>query len=233
MAEDTKKYSAPYTTFGSFINFINKLKDNGTPSRIDKSVFGAASGSVIYSIMATLKSLKLINDDGIPSAEFKSFVESDDQTRKIMLKKILRTGYPSLWDNGINLQTVTAGQFDEHLKDKYDSKGSTIDKAAAFFIAAANYAEEPISTHLKARKLVASSVASRKNSKSRIKATDSAEGEDEEIGDDDQQQPIKSDTAKPLEYQLIDLMKEPDVENDIKQSIWNLVQYLTARNAKK
>lgn len=37
---------------------------------------------------------------------------------------------------------------------------------------------------------------------------------------------------KALEYQLIDLMSEPDVDETVKQSIWSLVQYLTARKAK-
>jgi hypothetical protein len=39
-------------------------------------------------------------------------------------------------------------------------------------------------------------------------------------------------TQKALEYQLIDLMSEPDLDDAVKQSIWSLVQYLTARKAK-
>lgn len=37
---------------------------------------------------------------------------------------------------------------------------------------------------------------------------------------------------KALEYQLIDLMSEPDIDEEVKKSIWSLVQYLTARKAK-
>jgi hypothetical protein len=39
--------------------------------------------------------------------------------------------------------------------------------------------------------------------------------------------------GKPLEYQLIDLMSEPDIPEDVKNSIWALVQYLTARKKKR
>jgi hypothetical protein len=39
--------------------------------------------------------------------------------------------------------------------------------------------------------------------------------------------------AKALEYQLIDLMTEPDIDDNVKRSIWSLVQYLTARKMKK
>jgi len=37
---------------------------------------------------------------------------------------------------------------------------------------------------------------------------------------------------KALEYQLIDLMSEPDIDDTVKQSIWSIVQYLTARKVK-
>ena len=39
--------------------------------------------------------------------------------------------------------------------------------------------------------------------------------------------------GKALEYQLIDLMTESDIDDNVKQSIWALVQYLTARKMKK
>lgn len=42
----------------------------------------------------------------------------------------------------------------------------------------------------------------------------------------------KGTPPKALEYQLIDLMSEPDIDDAVKQSIWSLVQYLTARKAK-
>lgn len=40
-------------------------------------------------------------------------------------------------------------------------------------------------------------------------------------------------SGKPLEYQLIDLMSEPDIPDDVKASIWSLVQYLAARKKKQ
>jgi hypothetical protein len=220
MPNDTRVNTAPYSNFSAFINFINKLKDTDVPSRIDPSVFGKASGSISYSIIATLKSLKLINADGIPNPTLSFFVKASETDRKEKMKGILRDGYPTLWSSTFDLTKVTAGQFDEHLRSSYDVRGSTVDKAAAFFIAAANFAEEPISPHLKARKAVAASPSSKKSSKQRRKDTDDAV--DEEIQDDDPPPEI----AKPLEYQLIDLMSEPDIEDEIKASIWNLVQYL-------
>lgn len=225
MAENARTHTAPYATFTTFLNFFNKLQETAIPSRIDPSVFGNASGSISYSVIAALKSLKLIDAEGIPSAEFRQFVNASEDDRKPMMAAFLRRGYPSLWNGSIDLATVSAGQFDEHLRQEYDVKGSTVDKAAAFFIAAAKFAEMPISPHLKARKPVASSTSSKKSARQRrAKPEDGAEN--------DFTPPPPAQEQKALEYQLIDLMTEPDIEDDIKASIWNLVQYLTARKAK-
>ena len=70
MNDKPKKLSPPYATFPSFINFLNKLRDSSVPGRIDPSVFGNASGSISYSVIASLKYLKLIDDDGLPSSKF-------------------------------------------------------------------------------------------------------------------------------------------------------------------
>jgi Family of unknown function (DUF5343) len=227
MSTEKQKYSAPYASFSSFIGFFNKLKEIGVPSRIDPSVFGNASGSITYSVIASLKSLKLISHDGNPSDVFKSFVTADEADRKTAMKGILRVGYPTLWGGGINLTSVTSGQFDEHLKEAYSVSGATVDRAASFFIAAADYCGEPISSHLKARKAIASSPASKKSVKQRRKDEDEVTGDTNDGGEHVPQ----IEVAKPLEYQLIDLMKEPDIDDEIKSSIWRLVQYLTMRKA--
>ncbi|NIY74813.1 DUF5343 domain-containing protein [Thalassospira sp. HF15] len=218
--------SAPYATFSSFVNFSNKLREDGVPNRIDKTVFGAASGSVIYSTISALKSLDLIDENGIPSKQFVEFVNASDEDRKQILRDILRVGYSSLWDSSIDLETATAGQFDEHLREVYDVKGSTVDKSAAFFISAANFAEVPLSSHLKARKPIASSSSSRKSSKQRKKNNGNDLKAENEL-------PIQPPApAKPLEHQLVDLMTEDDLDADVKDAIWKLVQYLTAKRAK-
>ena len=52
-------------------------------------------------------------------------------------------------------------------------------------------------------------------------------------GGDFSQTRIPAEPPKALEYQLIDLMSEPDIDDSVKESIWSLVQYLTARKAKR
>jgi len=231
MAEKTKKSSPPYATFGSFVSFINKLRETGIPHRIDPSVFGNASGSISYSVIAALKFLGLIDEGGSPSGDFTALASAPDEQRPAILKPIIQKGYAGLFKSGMNLANMTAGQFDEYMRTEYDVEGSTVDKIAAFFIAAAKLAEIQLSPHLLNRKMIAPSSTSKKSAKQR-KRDDTGDG-----GSGGAVVPPVVPPAgtqhKALQYQLIDLMAEPDVDDGVKQSIWALVQYLVAREAKK
>lgn len=225
MAEKTATHSPPYATFASFINFLNKLRETQVPSRIDPSVFGNASGSLSYSIIAALKSLKLISAEGLPTVEFINFVRASDEDRKPMMLEILKAGYPTIWGGAIDLSSTTAGQFDEHIREEYDVKGSTVDKVAAFFIAAAKYCDLSISPHLAARKPTASSASSNKSKKQR-KVDDDNGGNG--AGAYVPPPPI---TEKALEYRLVDLMTEAMGDQEVMEAIIKVVTFLKARDA--
>lgn len=225
MNERQKQASPPYATFSAFINFINKLRDTVIPARIDPTVFGNASGSISYSIISSLKFLNLIDDNGVPNTRFVALVKAPDEVRTGILEGIIKDGYPSLFKGSVDLANMTAGQFDEHMRNEYGVSGSTVDKIAAFFISACKMAGIPLSTHLAARKPVSVSTSAKKSAKQR-KA-------DVTTSDDAEESPPIAASAKALEYQLIDLMSEPDIDDEVKKSIWSLVQYLTARKAKK
>jgi Family of unknown function (DUF5343) len=228
MNDKPKSISPPYATFSAFINFLNKLRETVVPSRIDPTVFGNASGSLSYSIISTLKFLKLIDESGTPSEQFIELANATDDARPALLKAIIVKGYPALFKSTVHLTTMTAGQFDEHIRQEYGASGSTIDKVALFFIAACKAADIPVSAHLQNRKPIATSSTAKKSAKQRRRDA----GED--VDDDDETPPPPAVTAgKALEYQLIDLMSEPDIGDEVKQSIWSLVQFLMARKAKK
>lgn len=227
MAENAKRVAPPYASFSAYLNFNNKLRDTAIPSRIDPSVFGNASGSVSYSIIAALKSLKLINAEGAPTAQFTAFVIASDEDRKPLMQTILKEGYPTLWGGAINVATVSSGQFDEHIRSEYEAKGSTVDKVASFFIAAATFADIELSPHLKARKATKPSASSSKSKRQRKVSEDAVEtaGKPPILAS-----PTITDMA--LEYKLVDLMREDGIETDERAAIWTLLQYLTAK-AKK
>jgi len=212
----------PYATYKSFSNFINSLRENSIPSRIDRSVFGSMSGGAAYSILASLKGLHLIEDSGKPTPLLKSYVEADEKSQKTLLQQILKKGYSSLWDDGIDLATASAGQFDDHVRDRFGAKGSTVDKVASFFLAAAEDAGIQLSTHLKNRKSTGPSTGSKRSSKS-ARRQDSAENS----GNGGGFVSTQTEEKKPLEYQLIDLLKSPNVAQEVQDAIWKIVKHLS------
>jgi len=105
--------------------------------------------------------------------------------------------------------------------------GSTVDQVALFFTAACKAADIPLSPHLQNRKPIATSSTAKKSAKQRRRDAG------EEIEEDNNPPlPLPLAQAKALEFQLIDLMSEPDIDESVKTSIWALVQYLMARKAK-
>ncbi len=153
---DHQPQTPPYVSFSALLAFLNKLNETAVPSRIDASLFGKASGAISYGVIAALKTFKLIDTNGAPNDEFRKLVAASEEARKPLFRDLLKRAYPTLFDGEIELATVSAGQFDEHIRTTYDAMGSTIDKIAAFFIAAAKYAGEPLSPHLLARKAIGS-----------------------------------------------------------------------------
>jgi hypothetical protein len=234
MAEKQKLQSPPYASFGSFMSFATKLREEGVPNRVDKSVFGNASGSMIYSVISSLKSLRLIDESGVPSEAFKSFILAQDADRPALLKSIVEQGYPTLFQKDVQLEAMTSGQFDEHMRKTFEVSGATLDRIAQFFISAAKDAGIKISQQLIKRRPVYTSSSGAKDSKQK-KASAVGSAVDGPSQDAKSEQGVikTEERQKALEYQLIDLMSEPGIDDEVKKSIWSLVQYLTARKAKQ
>jgi hypothetical protein len=226
MAEIQKYPCPPYATFSPFTNLLNKLRDTQVPSRIDPSVFNNASGSLSYSVIAALKSLKLIAADGTPNASFVNLVKAEDEERKLLLREALPNAYPTFFDGTFDIDRATAGQFDEHLRTRYEAKGSTIDKVASFFIAAANYSDLPLSQLVKDRKPVSSSSSSGKSRKQRKQSQEQGGN-----GSDAPPPPPPPMSDKALEYKLVDLLKDADIQDAERNAVWALVQYLARKGS--
>lgn len=224
MAEKQKKVSPPYATFGAFVSFLNKMRETSVPSRIDPSVFGNASGSVSYSVIAALKYLRLIEDDGKPTKTFSALVNASDDARAPILSEVIRNGYPSLFGGSLDLKNATSAEFDEHMRKEFDVQGSTVDKIAAFFILAAKLAGIPLSPHLVARKAVSSSSSSKKSAKQRKK------DDEADASPPDEGPPAKPIiTEKALEYRLVDLMGDAAGDAEVMAAIIKVITFLKTR----
>ncbi len=228
MPAPTKKLSPPYATYSSFLRLFTKLQTSGIPSRIDPSVFGKASGSETYSVIAALKFLKLIDDEGIPSSLFTDFVNASEQDRKDLMAKIIKAGYPSLFNGSIDISKATAGQFDSHIRDEFEVNGSTVDKIAAFFLAAAKTAEIKLSTQIAERKPTAASPTSNKSKKQRSNSSAPPAAINNQSAVAQQTEKV---TEKQLEYRLVDLMSDAMEDPEVMDAIIKVVKFLKTRNA--
>lgn len=154
---DDKKISQipPYVSFKTFYNFIEPFK-LAMPSRIDRSLMKSHSGAQQNQLIGAFKSLGLMTDEGRPTDKLIRLVKSEGQERQKALKDILVGGYPFLFRDGRDLTAATQRQLDDAFS-ACGISGDTIRKCVSFFIAAAKYAELPLSPYLKTTRTRSSS----------------------------------------------------------------------------
>ncbi|MBT3047768.1 MAG: DUF5343 domain-containing protein, partial [Candidatus Thiodiazotropha sp. (ex Clathrolucina costata)] len=120
MAGTEKKAPPPYTTYKSFTNFINGLRDNGMPSHITRSMLpGSNSGKA--TMAASLKSLGLVDGNDVPAKKMKQLVDSDKDYSDV-LRDILYDSYEFLTDADFDLENTTTDKVVEKFKE-YGASG--------------------------------------------------------------------------------------------------------------
>lgn len=146
MKDEGKSLTPAYTSYRSFNNLINDLRENGLPNHITRSVVkGSNSGKAM--MLASLRSLGLIGDDLTPEPMLKRLVE-DEANYADVLNEVLRVSYPFLFDSSIDLANTTTEKVVDKFRDA-GASGSTISKGMAFFLAAAKEAGISVSSRVK------------------------------------------------------------------------------------
>ncbi len=120
---------APWTTFNSA---LDKFHEKGLPDRLDRTVFAGQSGSTQAVLMAAMRSVGGIDDEGRVQPLLQRLV--DPSQRQAALKEVLQTRYKTALDLS---PTATQAQFDQVFRD-YGLNGTTHRKATAFFLSAAD-----------------------------------------------------------------------------------------------
>lgn len=165
----------PYVTFKTFYNFTNGLRDHALPLQIDRSLMRNLSGSAQSSLLACLKSLKLVDLNNSPTQEFERLHASSagSEEYKEALLAIIYKSYAFLADGSIDIERATGKQLEDKFKDLGVS-GGTIVKAYAFFIAISKEAGLKVSNHITAKKPSAPRKSAGSKSKSAPKPKTSA-----------------------------------------------------------
>ena len=172
--DKVKKPIPPYVTFKTFYNFTNGLRDHALPLQIDRSLMRNLSGSAQSSLLACLKSLKLVDLNNSPTQEFERLHASSagSEEYKEALLAIIYKSYTFLADGSIDIERATGKQLEDKFKE-LGVGGGTIVKAYAFFIAISKEAGLKVSSHITAKKPSAprKSTGSKSKSAPKPKAT--------------------------------------------------------------
>jgi len=143
MADEEKKGAAVYVGWTTFKNALDQLAQ-ALPNRIDRTCFPGQAGGVQSQLLAALKFLDLIDDDGKPTRTLQSLADADSETaRREQFKKILESQYSKLF--ALDLTKTTPGELAETMGAEYGVTGDTRAKAIRFFISAASWLNIPMS----------------------------------------------------------------------------------------
>lgn len=220
----------PYIAFKTFLTLLSELKTNGMPPQIDRSVLRRFAGGLQGQILLALRSLDLIDSENRPNERFSALVEAyETDGFQIAMRGVIADAYPYVFK--LDLMTATPTMFADAFKDALEAKEDVLRKCRTFFLHAAKEIGIPIGPRIEKAQFPRPNAGNRKARAAKAARLDNGGSLDAEPTVE--VKPPHAAPQKELEYQLIDLMAEPDIDDSVKQSIWSLVQYLMARKVRK
>lgn len=135
--EQRAQTKPPYISFKTLVNLWQRLADDGFPARIDKSYLESTAGGYATVVIASLRWLGFLHEDGSPSEALKAMVAADEADRKQLLADRLRDLYPGLEDKAKSNETQA--QLLEYFSETWGLSGDTRRKGIAFYLAAAKW----------------------------------------------------------------------------------------------
>ena len=212
----------PYTSYRTFKTFIQDLREQGVPSRIDRSVLTRFSGVVGSQLMHALRFLGLIEDRGRPTRRLEELVNADGAGRWTeALLELLRQEYAPVF--AINIETATPSHFNEAFRKAFPAADAVVQKCVTFFLYAANDAGVKISARVLKGRKPRSLTPRRKPAPAQAETMDIAAGATPN-------QPVASriEAKKPSEVLLMHL--DPNEMDDEQQAaVWTMLKYFKSR----
>lgn len=141
-------FTAPYVSWGSFSNLLERMEKEGLPMRIDRSYLSNMAGSTQSHLLKALRELNLIDESSQPTDALKLLV-ANPESRPERIAELVRTYYADAISLGAN---ATQSMLEELFAGSYNVTGSTRRKSIAFFLAAAKAGEVEVSQHFKTPK---------------------------------------------------------------------------------
>lgn len=144
---DRDRAVPPYVPFRTFENLIDRLAAEGVPARIDRSVLNGLSGSIQSGLLKLLASFELIDESGIPQKRLHSLANSNGHERQEIYREVLDQFYSGLFAS-FDIEKATQAQLHEWFRT-FSISGSTVDKAASFFLDLSAKSGIKLSPHFK------------------------------------------------------------------------------------
>ncbi len=145
-ANEAKQLKPPYLSYKTFLNFLERLKVQGVPMRIDRSVVGSFSGAIQRQLFSALQYLGLMSEGGIPAENLKKLINADKE-KPAVLKEIITSAYPFLFGEKDNLGIMTSKMLQEKFEDT-GTTGETSRKSIKFFLMVAKDAGIELSQYI-------------------------------------------------------------------------------------
>ncbi len=211
----------PYIPFQTLLTFLKQLKTDGLPPQIDKSVLSKFSGGTQNQLKVALKSMGLM-DESKPTDDLAAIVDAYETADfEPQLKRLLERTYPYVF--AIDLMTATPTMFADAFKTT-GAKEDVSRKCRSFFLHAAKRAGVPLGNRILSGTVPRASTNGGTKRKPKPKPADT--GTPAPPPAPPSSGPMSD---KALEYKLVDLMKEDDIEQGERDAIWTLIQYLTRK----
>jgi hypothetical protein len=207
----------PYVAYKTFLNTLEAFKAT-IPSQIDRSVVPNMSGGVYASLLCSLRVMKLVDRNNVPSVMFENLVNAKEGERRTLLRELFDQTYSFLFENGINLSQITLDQLNKVFSE-LGASGATVKKCRSFFLSFAKDAGVELSPYLK-RASRSRSVRPRQKKQAQKVPKQSKEREDDITEE--------SRTESDFLYEILD----PEVMTEEEQkAVWTLMLYLKKQEA--
>lgn len=187
---DAAKRVAPYLPFATFLSSLDAFTQ-GVPPKLDRTLWRSQSGFVQGLIMNTYRFFGLVDEDDSDSAtEYLVNLVQKKEQRPEILRQLIYAQYDGVLE-GHDLSKMTMKMLDLEFEKSFAVNGATKQKAIAFFLKAAKFAEMPLSSFL-ASQLRNAAPRKRRAAKQRLERLNE---EEEVILDDDPAQPSAASGA--------------------------------------
>jgi hypothetical protein len=225
MAKSEEKKILPYVPWRTFEGYLDGLKAFGPdlPNVIDRDSMRTYSGAMQSWLLNALRSLNMIDENGVPRPRLKQIVHASAEGRKPMYRQLLEAEYDFV--RQINLQGATPKQLEQAFLST-GATGDTVFKCMGFFVGLAKASGMPLSPLiLKIRRPPRNGGAATKPKKTSVIET-------ARISDTVRAQMEPNANPKPTFQVLYDLLS-PDMSKDEEAAIWTLLRYLKKQGGKK